>query len=126
MSHLGDLYKHNLALLTDLYQLTMAYGYHRAGIAEHEAVFHLVFRKNPFKGGYAVACGHAGYHIERAPHQQSGQQALVDAFGHGGYRGDGKRGRTAEEHADVELPPELTCPGEVKPAALFDLPMHAR
>ena len=71
MSHLGDLYKHNLALLTDLYQLTMAYGYHRAGIAEHEAVFHLVFRKNPFKGGYAVACGLStvvellsGFHFE--------------------------------------------------------------
>lgn len=45
------------ALLTDLYQLTMACGYWRAGLAEREAVFHLHFRKNPFQGGYAVACG---------------------------------------------------------------------
>ena len=45
------------ALLTDLYQLTMACGYWQTGIAEREAVFHLHFRKNPFEGGYAVACG---------------------------------------------------------------------
>lgn len=46
-----------LALLTDLYQLTMAYGYWRTGRAEHEAVFHLFFRRTPFQGGYAIACG---------------------------------------------------------------------
>jgi len=57
MSHIDALYKHSLALLTDLYQLTMTQGYWKSGIAEHEAVFHLTFRKNPFKGGYAVACG---------------------------------------------------------------------
>ena len=45
------------ALLTDLYQLTMAYGYWKAGRAEDEAVFNLFFRKAPFKGGYTVACG---------------------------------------------------------------------
>ncbi|MCK6488079.1 MAG: nicotinate phosphoribosyltransferase [Planctomycetes bacterium] len=44
-------------LLTDLYQLTMAYGYWQTGRAEHEAVFHLHFRKSPFAGGYAVAAG---------------------------------------------------------------------
>ena len=35
----------------------MACGYWRAGIARHEAVFHLVFRKSPFSGGYTVAGG---------------------------------------------------------------------
>jgi nicotinate phosphoribosyltransferase len=45
------------ALLTDLYQLTMAYGYWHAGRAEREAAFHLYFRTAPFAGGYAVACG---------------------------------------------------------------------
>jgi nicotinate phosphoribosyltransferase len=45
------------ALLTDLYQLTMAQGYLAAGRAEDEAVFHLFFRTLPFGGGYAVACG---------------------------------------------------------------------
>ncbi|MBI4676230.1 MAG: nicotinate phosphoribosyltransferase [Elusimicrobia bacterium] len=47
----------SLALLTDLYQLTMAQGYWKSGLGRHEAVFHLYFRANPFKGGYAVACG---------------------------------------------------------------------
>ncbi len=47
----------SLSLLTDLYQLTMAYGYWKLGRAEHEAVFHLFFRRNPFRGGYAVAAG---------------------------------------------------------------------
>lgn len=45
------------ALLTDLYQLTMAYGYWKTGRAEREAVFHLFFRKPPFAGGYAIAAG---------------------------------------------------------------------
>jgi nicotinate phosphoribosyltransferase len=44
-------------LLTDLYQLTMAYGYWKLGMHDREAVFQLIFRKNPFKGNYAVACG---------------------------------------------------------------------
>jgi nicotinate phosphoribosyltransferase len=45
------------ALLTDLYQLTMAYGYWASGRAAREAAFHLYFRNAPFGGGYAVACG---------------------------------------------------------------------
>lgn len=44
-------------LLTDFYQLTMAYGYWKLGLQDREAVFHLIFRKHPFKGNYAVACG---------------------------------------------------------------------
>jgi nicotinic acid phosphoribosyltransferase len=44
-------------LLTDLYQLTMAYGYWKLGIQDREAVFHIIFRKFPFKGNYVVACG---------------------------------------------------------------------
>ncbi len=47
----------SLALLTDLYQLTMAYGYWKNGMADHEAVFHLTFRKQPFGGGYSIAAG---------------------------------------------------------------------
>jgi len=57
MSTLAELYRHSLALLTDLYQLTMAYGYWKSGMAEREAVFHLFFRQSPFGGQYAVACG---------------------------------------------------------------------
>jgi nicotinate phosphoribosyltransferase len=44
-------------LLTDLYQLTMAYGYWQANRHEEEAVFHLFFRRCPFEGGYALASG---------------------------------------------------------------------
>jgi len=45
------------ALLTDLYQLTMAYGYWKSGRAEREAVFHLFFRNAPFKSGFTIAAG---------------------------------------------------------------------
>jgi nicotinate phosphoribosyltransferase len=54
---LSDLYCGSLALLTDLYQLTMACGYWKAGTADREAVFHLTFRRAPFGGGYAIAAG---------------------------------------------------------------------
>ncbi len=52
-----SLYGHSLALLTDLYQLTMASAYWSSGMAERQAVFHLFFRENPFRGGFAIACG---------------------------------------------------------------------
>lgn len=54
---LQQIYRTSLSLLTDLYQLTMAYGYWKKGMAEREAVFHLYFRKHPFGGGYTVAAG---------------------------------------------------------------------
>ena len=57
MATLSDLYRHSLALLTDLYELTMAYGYWKLGMADREAVFSLTFRKNPFDSGFAIACG---------------------------------------------------------------------
>jgi nicotinate phosphoribosyltransferase len=45
------------ALSTDLYEVTMAYGFFKAGVTDHEAVFHVTFRENPFDGQFAVACG---------------------------------------------------------------------
>lgn len=51
------IYNQSLALLTDLYQPMMAYGYWKNGMEHKEAVFHLNFRKFPFNGGYAVAAG---------------------------------------------------------------------
>ncbi len=53
----SSLYAHSLALLTDLYQLTMAYGYWKAGLHKTESVFHLFFRRPPFQGGFAIAAG---------------------------------------------------------------------
>src|SRR5213594_1972784 len=45
------------ALLTDLYELTMAAGYLEQGRAEDSATFDLYYRHNPFKGGYTIAAG---------------------------------------------------------------------
>lgn len=47
----------SLALLTDLYQLTMACAYWKSGTAEKEAAFHLTFRAAPFQGGLTIASG---------------------------------------------------------------------
>src|SRR3954463_16642518 len=47
----------NLAMLTDLYQLTMACAYWKSGTANQEAAFHLCFRSAPFNGGFTIACG---------------------------------------------------------------------
>ena len=35
----------------------MACGYFKAGVTDHEAVFHVTFRENPFAGQFTVACG---------------------------------------------------------------------
>lgn len=53
-------------LLTDLYQLSMAYGYWQSGMAKREAIFHLFFRRAPFGGSYALAAGLEGVarHLE--------------------------------------------------------------
>jgi nicotinate phosphoribosyltransferase len=63
----NKLYDTSLSLLTDLYQLTMAYGYWKAdrvqreqgntALSEKESVFNLYFRKNPFGGGFTVSGG---------------------------------------------------------------------
>lgn len=45
------------ALLTDLYELTMAAGYFAQEKAADTAAFDLYYRNNPFHGGYAIAAG---------------------------------------------------------------------
>lgn len=55
-----QLYSQSLALLTDLYQITMSYGYWKAGLENKEAVFHLFFRRHPFLGGFTIAAGLEG------------------------------------------------------------------
>lgn len=44
-------------LLTDLYQITMAYSYWRNGLHRKPAVFELFFRRNPFGGEYTIFAG---------------------------------------------------------------------
>ena len=51
------IYKSSLALLTDLYELTMAYGYWKLGMMERQASFSMFFRRRPFEGNYAIAAG---------------------------------------------------------------------
>lgn len=67
----SEMYRTSLGLLTDLYQLTMALAYWKSGVADREAVFNLTFRRNPFQGGFTIACGleHAidwirGFHVD--------------------------------------------------------------
>ena len=58
----------DIALNTDLYELTMAQAFFEAGKVDTRACFNVFFRENPYDGGYAIACG-------------TGQiQALVENF----------------------------------------------
>lgn len=54
---LSELYRPSLALLTDLYQLTMVCAAWKAGRHNLGAVFHMSFRKPPFAGGCTIAAG---------------------------------------------------------------------
>ena len=54
---LRQLYSPTLGLLTDLYQITMAYGYWKSGLSEVNTTFQLFFRKAPFGGTSAVTAG---------------------------------------------------------------------
>jgi len=49
------------SLLTDFYQLTMAYSFWKAGMENVEGTYHLFFRSAPFDGNYCICCG-----LERA------------------------------------------------------------
>ncbi|HVV69367.1 MAG TPA: nicotinate phosphoribosyltransferase [Gammaproteobacteria bacterium] len=44
-------------LLTDFYQLAMAFSYWQLNKHQQEAVFHLFFRRHPFQGNYTICCG---------------------------------------------------------------------
>lgn len=44
-------------LLTDLYQISMAYAYWKSGKYQEDSVFDLYFRKNPFGGEYTIFAG---------------------------------------------------------------------
>lgn len=47
----------NLTMMTDLYQLTMMYGYYKTGKADQVVVFDLFFRKTAANNGYAIVAG---------------------------------------------------------------------
>ena len=47
----------NLTMLTDLYQLTMMYGYFKKGMVEDKAIFDVFFRKGAGESEYAIVAG---------------------------------------------------------------------
>jgi nicotinate phosphoribosyltransferase len=47
----------NSALLTDQYELVMAYGYWKLGRIDEEGVFQVFFRKHPFQNPVTICCG---------------------------------------------------------------------
>lgn len=46
-----------VGLLTDLYEITMAEGFWRSGLADMQACFTSFFRENPYEGGFTLVCG---------------------------------------------------------------------
>jgi nicotinate phosphoribosyltransferase len=103
-----------MGLLTDLYQLTMAYGYWKSGTAEKEAAFHLFFRKHPFKGGFTLACGLADAvdYIQRLRFEESDLGYLATLKGRDGQplfeRGFLDYLRDFQFRCDVDAMPEGT------------------
>lgn len=44
-------------IISDLYQITMAYAYWKSGKTDDHAVFDLFFRSNPFHGEFTIFAG---------------------------------------------------------------------
>jgi len=86
MDTLATLYRMPLGLLTDLYELTMAFAYWKAGVHNREAVFHLTFRNNPFRGGFTVAAGLATAveYLDRLQFTQADMEYLAALKGNDG------------------------------------------
>ncbi|WP_462319322.1 beta/alpha barrel domain-containing protein, partial [Marinilabilia sp.] len=57
MDNIQSTYKNSMALLTDFYEITMAYGFWKNEMHQQKAAFNLFFRSNPFNGGFSIACG---------------------------------------------------------------------
>ncbi len=49
--------QHNMAMLCDFYELTMANGYYKNGFYKKQTYFDVFFRKIPDGGGFAIAAG---------------------------------------------------------------------
>jgi nicotinate phosphoribosyltransferase len=132
----SKLYRPSLALLTDFYELTMAYAAWKSGAARREAAFTLSFRKAPFESGFTVAAGleHA---VDLVEHYRFDEEDLAFL---GAQRGaDGERLfepaflealRRLEMAVDVDAVPEgtvvfpqeplLRVVGPVVPAMLLE------
>ena len=49
--------KHNLTMLTDFYEFTMANGFFAEGMSDKIAYFDMFYRTIPDGGGFAIAAG---------------------------------------------------------------------
>ncbi|MBV6654121.1 MAG: nicotinate phosphoribosyltransferase [Mameliella sp.] len=56
-THLRQRYQGPFGIMTDLYQLTMAYGFWKSGMYNRRANFHLFYRKPPFNNGFVISAG---------------------------------------------------------------------
>ena len=56
----------DIAMLTDLYELTMAQGLWESGKANEQGCFTAFYRDHPFGSAYAVMCGTADGKVQRA------------------------------------------------------------
>lgn len=56
-----SVFKENLGLYTDYYELAMAAGYLQCGKKDQQVSFNYFFRTNPFKGGFTVFAGLADF-----------------------------------------------------------------
>lgn len=95
-------------LLTDLYQLTMAQGYWLHGRADEQAVFHLAFRKPPFGGSHAIACG-----LEQAIE-------LIERFGYDARQREYLASLTGNDGKPLFDPRFLDWLGALEPAVDVD------
>jgi len=75
-------------LLTDFYQLTMAYSFWKSGLKEQEGNFHLFFRSAPFNGNYCICCGLEGVmaFIENLRFSESDLEYIGSLKGNDGRR----------------------------------------
>src|SRR5947209_15040529 len=113
-------YRLSLALCTDLYQLTMAYGYWKSGIAEREAVFSLIFRRHPFSGGYTLCAGLAGV-IDLLKNLRFDAEDIAYL---GGLLGDDGKPLFEAEFLDLLRRMELTCDVDAVPEGTVVFPQE--
>ena len=141
MSVPSRMYRSSLALLTDFYELTMAYAAWKSGAAAKEASFTLSFRSTPFHGGFTVAAGleHAVDFIEHYRFDDDDLAFLAAQRGADGATlfepGFLEALRTLRVEVDVDAVPEGTVvfPGEpllrvtgpVIPGMLLETPLLA-
>lgn len=120
MSVPTEIYRSSLALLTDLYELTMAYGYWKSGVSDREAAFNLFFRQHPFNGGFSIACGlaYAIDYLSNFHFDDSDLAYLAD------LRGNDERALFEPAFLDYLRKLEFTCDVDAMPEGTVVFPQE--